>query len=210
MIFAHFIKAFKSMWSGAAAAAAAGPIILWISDLDPPWPPGSATKVTTLFCVVAVILAYALSLTLAEKHIRTNSKHKFIRKQLPNIIGSAFLSIGLLAGIAYLWLYSEVVVTDTIYTQPRNIIVRKVVGYQVRNGINVNATTNNLVLLQDALYDEEKVWTADSLQKARIHLLTTFLLTFFSLTLGSAILASRSVDKSRVRNDERKVNKYGE
>ncbi|HME44995.1 MAG TPA: hypothetical protein VKF36_18020 [Syntrophorhabdales bacterium] len=195
MTFTHFIKTFRSMWGGAAAAAAAGPVILWVSELDPPWPPNNATKVTTLFCAVALILAYVSSRTLKQVAGQTVSRRELIKKKSPYIIGSAFLMIGLIFGIAYLWIYSKVVVTDTIHLQSRTVVIRKVVGTDTKAAIAANATSN-IELLQNALYDEEKVWTADSLLNARMSLLTTFIFTFFSLTFGTALLASVSADES--------------
>ena len=66
MMFNNFINILKSFWGGAAAVAVAGPLILWGSELDPPWPPGNASRITTLFCATAVILAYALGRTLGN------------------------------------------------------------------------------------------------------------------------------------------------
>jgi hypothetical protein len=196
MTFLKFLKAFRSIWGGAALAAAGGPIILWASELDPPWPPNSASKITTLFCAVAILLSYFINRVLAEKQQLLNSKHRFVVKQLSGVIGSIFLVIGLLFGGAYLWIYGKFVVTDTIQTKNNILIVRKVVGDKVRKGIN-SETTTNIDLLRDHLYDEEAIWTADSLQKARMSLLVTFSLTFFSITFGTAMLATMDQPQSK-------------
>jgi len=196
MTFSHFIKQFKSMWGGAVIAATSGPAILWLSGLDPPWPPGGASKIATLFCAVAAIMAYALGNTLVDKNPKISKKYSFLKKQSHRIVGTAFLTIGLAMGIAYLWIYSSVVLADTIQIQSKNVIVRKVVGNEIRNGIHAEGKTK-LDLLRDHLYEEDRVWTADSLKAARMTLLGTFLITFFSITFGTAILAfSNPVEKN--------------
>lgn len=195
MTFSHFIKRFKSMWGGAVIAATAGPAILWLSGLDPPWPPGSASKIATLFCAVAAIMAYTMGNALADKKLKILKEYSFFRRQSHGIVGTAFLITGLVMGIAYLWIYSSVVVADTVQIQSKNVIVRKVVGKETRNGIHAEGKTK-LDLLRDHLYEEDRVWTAGSLKAARMTLLGTFLITFFSITFGTAILAfSNPVEK---------------
>lgn len=194
MTFASFLKALKFMWGTAVAAAAAGPLILWISGLEPPWPPG-AGKIATLFSAVAVLLAYPASRALANRHESLVDKRRNRGVRSPAIIGAIFLILGLLGAISYLWAYSTFVVTDLIETPSHIKVIRIVVGSDVRRGIQANGKTN-LELLQEHLYDPESVWTRDSLRWARTVLLTTFCSTFFLLTFGTAVLASLNVRAS--------------
>ncbi len=194
MTFASFLKALKSMWGTAVAAAAAGPVILWISDVEPPWPTG-ADKIATLFCAVAVLLAYIVSRALADQHESPVGKRRNRGVRLPTIIGATFLILGLLGATGYLWAYSTFVVTDSIEIQSNIKLVHIVVGLHVRQDIQVNGRTN-LELLRDHLYVPESVWTQDSLRWARMVLLTTFCSTFFLLTFGAAVLASLDVRQS--------------
>src|SRR5712692_10630124 len=99
MTFASFLKAFKSMWGTAVAAAAAGPVILWISDVQPPWPTG-ADKIATLFCAVAMFLAYIVSRALADQHESPVGKRGGRSVRLPAIIGATFLILGLLGAVS--------------------------------------------------------------------------------------------------------------
>lgn len=190
MTFVQFLRAFKSLWGGAAIAAASGPLILWASELDPPWPPGSASKIAALFCAAALMLTYIFVHSLADERERTKKRGRTRINQLSYLAGFAFLMIGLAMLIAYLWIYSTAIVADTIQTPPgHNVIVRKIVGDTVREGVIVDGKSN-LDLLRDHLYEEDRIWTEESLRKARMSLLTTFLLAFFFLTFGAALLAS--------------------
>jgi hypothetical protein len=188
MTFSQFIKLFKSMWGGAVIAATAGPSVLWLSGLDPPWPPGSASKIATLFCAVAAIMAYALGNALSDNKLKIFKNNSFLKRQSHGIVGTVFLMVGLIMGIAYLWTYSSVVVADTIQIQSKNVVVRKVVGDEIRDGVITDGKTK-LDLLRDHLYEEDRVWTPESLKAARMTLLTTFLTTFVCITFGTAILA---------------------
>jgi multisubunit Na+/H+ antiporter MnhB subunit len=174
----QFLVSFKSVWGGAVVAATAGPLGLWAMDLEPPWPP-SVGKVATLFCAVAVLLAYVVSRSFAPRSERA----KTVR-----LIAITLLAVGLTAILAYLWAYSHYVVTDSIERSGRTEIIRMIVGSTLRPGIEPGTATQ-LDLLRDNLYDPEAVWTRQSISTARMILLISFVLSFFMLTFGAALLA---------------------
>ena len=178
MSLADFFGSFKSVWGGAAVAATAGPLGLWALDLEPPWP-SSAGKVATLFCAVAVLLAYVVS-----RSITPRSKGA---KKL-RVIAPATLALGLIAIVGYLWAYGRYVVTDSIDRGGRTEIIRMIAGSELRPGIQAGTATQ-LDLLRDHLYEPEAVWTPQSISTARMLLLLSFVLSFFMLTFGAALLA---------------------
>jgi multisubunit Na+/H+ antiporter MnhB subunit len=185
MKLAEFFESFKSVWGGAAVAAAAGPLGLWAMDLEPPWPP-SVGKVATLICTVAVLLAYIVSRSFAPR-----SK----RAQKTRLIAMGMLVLGLIAILGYLWAFGRYIVTDSIERGGRTEIIRTIVGSELRPGVEPGATPVDL--LRDNLYDAEAVWTPQSISTARMALLLSFVLSFFLLTFGAALLAT--LEKSAKR-----------
>lgn len=182
----QFFGSFKSVWGGAVVAATAGPLGLWALDLQPPWP-SSAGRVATLFCTVAILLAYIVSRSLAgggKRDAGPGSK----RARKARWIAIAMLSLGLATAIGYLWAYERFVVTDSIERGGRTEIIRTIVGSELRQGIDAGSATQ-LDLLRDNLYDPEAVWTSRSIGNARLMLLTSFVLMFFMLTFGAALIA---------------------
>jgi hypothetical protein len=178
MNLAQFFGSFKSVWGGAVIAATAGPIGLWAMDLEPPWPP-SVGKVATLFCAVAVLLAYVVSRSFAP-----GSK----RAKTTRLLAIALLALGLIAILGYLWAYSRYVITESVERGGRTEIVRMIAGSQLRPGVKPGDATQ-LDLLRDNLYDPEAVWTPQSISTVRMMLLSSFVFSFFTLTFGAALLA---------------------
>lgn len=81
------VESLKSAWGVVTAAAVAGPLPLWTSDLQPPWPSGS-TVVATTVCATAIWLAFRL-------------KSMGRRQSVPKILGFADLIVGLVLGALY-------------------------------------------------------------------------------------------------------------
>jgi hypothetical protein len=190
MTFGAFLRSFKSLWGLGAAAAAVGPLTLVASDLEPPWPAGAGT-LATLFCVVAILLAFALrrrmlsSASLLRGRAARGSATGGDRRLA--LLGAALLILGLAASLGYLWAYSTFVVTETRINGAREQSLRFVVGGELRSDVaDVGKSKHDLLL--DYASDPEAVWTAESLRSARLFLLTAFLLTFFLLTFGAALL----------------------
>jgi hypothetical protein len=175
----EYFASFKSVWGGAAIAAGAGPLGLWVADLEPPWPT-AVGKVATLFCAIAILIAFFVRPEASKKK----------RSSRGRAVGIALLVFGAVGVMGYLWAYSRYVVLDSIERAGRTEIIRIVIGSELRPGMQEEAAqTTNLDLLRDSLYEPEQVWTSDSVNSVRLILAASFVLSFVSLTAGAAVLA---------------------
>lgn len=166
----RLLEGLKSAWGMTMAAVAAGPLALWTSDLQPPWPEGS-TIVAMTACAAAIWLALVINAG--------------IRRQVHSrAISAAVLVAGLVLGCAYFWAYGRYVVTLDV--GPR--VLRVVIGDEFRPGISLKERTLRETL-DDSLWQPEKIWTESSLRFSNGCLLATFVAGFFCLTLGSALVA---------------------
>jgi hypothetical protein len=197
--FLDFLSAFKSFWGAAATAAAAGPIMMWATKLDPPWPPDDVGKIATIFCAVALILAFVMATRLKE------------RAMFVAAITSLVLGLGLV--IVYLSLYSLYVEKDSIEyrvgaASPTVTTFRLVVGTEQLH--EVRERLSNLELLQNHQFEPETIWTATSLRNTRISLFVSYVLSFTLLTFGAGLLAPlRSIGPTLRRGAARSPNKVG-
>jgi hypothetical protein len=164
------LEGLKSAWGMTMAAVAAGPLALWQTDLQPPWPEGS-TIVSTTACAAAIWLALVINAGVRRQvHLRVTSV--------------AVLVAGLVLGGTYFWAYGHYVVTLDV--GPR--VLRVVIGDEIRPGVSLKDKTLHETL-DDSLWQPEKTWTESSLRFSNGCLLATFVGSFFCLTLGSALVA---------------------
>ncbi|MBI3350128.1 MAG: hypothetical protein HY020_23320 [Burkholderiales bacterium] len=187
MKIADFFASFKSLWGAAAVAAGAGPLGLWIADLEPPWP-SSSGKVAALFCAIAILISFFVGPAGRDAEDSKVSRQK-ARRRGARIAGIALLVLGALGVGAYLWAYGRFVVQDAIDRGGRVEIIRTVVGTELRPGMGDIGSATSLDLLRDGLYDPERVWTSESVNMVRQLLAASFVLSFVLLTFGAALLA---------------------
>jgi len=135
--------------------------------------------------LVAVLLAF-----LASRSIGSASK----RARAAKAVSVFLLCLGLIGIMAYLWEYSRYVVTDSLELDGEPLLLRIVVGTELKDGVSRNGATD-LDLLRDNLYEPYAVWTPESVRNARIVLVGAFVLSFFSLTFGAAMLAPLACDQ---------------
>ena len=173
MSFKDQLESLKTAWGVVMAAVAAGPIALWTTELQPPWPSGSALVATTA-CAFAIWIAFS---------IRTLVKRLLLFKA----IGTASLVLGIGLGALYFAAFNRYVVSLDIESQqnPRNIPV--VIGGELKPGVMLGQRTEREALI-DALGESDKVWTERSIRWAKGSLLSTFVGAFFCLALGSTIV----------------------
>jgi len=181
MSLGDFLKAFKSIWGGLAAAAAAGPLLVWGGGLQPPWP-DSAAGITSVFCAVSILVGYALSRLLTTPRNDSRAVRRLI------LVGVVCLLSGLAGAATYLWAYSSRVVSETVVVKGSETTARFVIGTELLPGLP-NTKVPDIERLRDHRYEPAAVWTAASLRASRLLLLASFLATFFLLTLGSSLLA---------------------
>lgn len=187
MKIAEQLASFKSVWAAAAVAAGAGPLGLWAADLEPPWP-AQVGKVATLFCAIAILIAF----------FARGSARKGAPSSGARIVGIALLVLGALGVAGYLWAYSRYVVLDSIERGGRAEIVRSVIGSELRPGLEAAArSSTNLELLRDSLYEPEQVWTSESVNAVRLGLAASFVAGFVLLTAGAALLAQATAGRER-------------
>jgi len=179
----QYTKSFKSLWGLGVTLGTVGPLGLWVPNLNPPWP-WESSAITTLFCVVAVILGFTIT-----KHIKEDENESVSHSRWLTLLGSAILIVGLFSSVLYMNNYSLFVITEKQETPEGERTLRFVIGTEIKNGIVVNAESE-LELLRDNQYEPAKVWTRVSIHQARLKLLLSFISTFFFLTLGMAILAA--------------------
>lgn len=175
-----FLKSFKSTWGAVTAAAAAGPLLMWTKELQPPWPEG-VSPIASLFCAIAILVGYALSRLLTTPHTDRRAEHRLL------LAGSTCLLLGLVSAAIYLWAYSSRVVSETMIVRGGEATVRFVIGTELLPNL-VHSEAPDIERLRDYLYEPALIWTAASLRTSRLILLASFLVTFFLLTLGSCLL----------------------
>ncbi len=196
MKFSRYIKSFKTWWRLATLASVAGPLALWTPDLHPPWPTGAAA-IATLFCVVAILLAYIIGRYIGEKSRSRSQQKVFKRNSIIIVLASIFLILSLCLSITYLYVYSSYVVVVTKLTKDGEQALHFIVGAKIRDNINPKGKTKKELLL-DNLLEPEKVWTFNSIRTNRLLLLFSFVLMFFFLTLGFALLVSLSLSVENI------------
>lgn len=184
---ADFFSSFKSLWGAAAVAAGAGPLGLWVADLEPPWP-SSVGKVAALFCAVAILVSFFVGPGGREADGGRASAQQ-ARRRRGRTVGITLLLLGALGVGGYLWAFGRFVVQDAIDRGGRTEIIRTVIGTELRPGLGDLAGATNLDLLRDSLYEPERVWTPESVNTARQLLAVSFVLSFVLLTAGAALLA---------------------
>lgn len=177
----EYLKSFKSLWSLGVVAAASGPLALTFPELTPPWPTNSA-RIATIFSALAVILALVLGRELA-----THRKSAPNRDRRVTAVGSACVFIGLAGCFVYLTAYSKYVVVVTQPTVQGERHLRFVVGTEKLDPNSSPGTPEGL--LQNNMYEPERIWTSESLAHTRLFLFGSFALTFSILTFGLGLLA---------------------
>jgi hypothetical protein len=188
MKIADFFESFKSLWVAAAVAAGAGPLGLWVADLEPPWP-ASAGKVATLFCAIAILISFFVGPAVRDSENGASAGRQEKRGRGVRIAGITLLVLGAVGVFAYLWAFGRYVVQDSIERRGRTEIIRTVIGTELRPGMDDVSGFTNRDLLRDSLYDPEKVWTSESVNTVRQLLAGSFVLSFVLLTFGAALLA---------------------
>ena len=171
MTIANQLGLFKSAWGAVVAAVAAGPLVMWTSDLQPPWPPGSFA-IASLACAVAVWLAISL-------------KSLLTRPRNLKLIGAGSLLMGLVLGAMYVGAFSRYVQWFEIITETGTRTESVVVGTDQNPGVVLGKGGAKKALI-DALANADEVWTEASIMQSNEILLALFVSMFFFLTLGSA------------------------
>jgi hypothetical protein len=168
------IKDFKTFWGGAVAIATAGPLGLWVADLSPPWPQSAkaVTAAATLFCAAAVAIAVAIPM----------------RAQRRRLVGTVAVLLGLILCIAYLWAYSDHVVSRTQIVDGKPHLRRWVTGSELQPGAAAHGLTKE-ELLEWSNFEPTAVWTPASVSAARLQLVLKFFVGFSLLTSGLALLS---------------------
>jgi hypothetical protein len=177
----------RSSWSVSGFAlvlAATGPLLLWLPDLQPPWPEGSQ-MIATLLCVVVAMLAAALAKQFQSAATRAGADRQRSRVLLG--AGTGAIVLGLISGISYLAAFNQYVVSEQQSVGGEVRTVRVVIGNQLRP--DVDANERPVRLLQESGYEAERVWTRESLLRTRLHVFISFAATFVALTAGLALLA---------------------
>lgn len=171
MDFEDQLKSLKSAWGLVMAACAAGPLALWMSDLQPPSPSGSAVVATTA-CAVAIWLAFGL-------------KSVVRRPATLKLFGVACFVLGLLLEALYFSAFYQFVVSFEVEGHARTLPV--VVGYELQPGVQMGNKSAREALM-DNLGHAEQIWTEQSIRHANEILLGSFVGSFFFITMGSAIV----------------------
>lgn len=188
MRFGDYLRSFQSLWGIGVAVTVAGPLALWVPNLQPPWPEGSQ-MITTISCIIVAILSFSLS---REFLARTSGKSPSRVKRISLITAVSWgaLVLGLTCGIAYLRAFNLYVVSDQQQVGTEARVVRIVIGTELRS--EFRKTAEPLELLRDNGYDPERVWTRDSLLRARFLVFAFFAGMFMSITLGLGLLTAVS------------------
>lgn len=174
----RFFAYVKSLWGGASAVALAGPVALWAPGLEPPWPEGTAAIIALLFCVVALLIAYAGFHRLASQSKNVERMRNWARS-----IGCLALGSALVFCATYLYSYASYV---EVLDYPDRV-VRRVIGT-----ITIDpefADRNPEDLLRENQLKPEKIWTRQSLTNTRMLVLFSYVAMFFFLTFGFSSLA---------------------
>ena len=180
------LESLKTAWGVVMAAVAAGPTALWTTELQPPWPSGSALVATTA-CAFAIWIAFSIK-TLVKRLV------------LFKAIGTASLVLGVGFGALYFTGFNRYVISLDVESQqnPRSILV--VIGSELKLGVTLGQRTEREAL-NDALGEADKVWTERSIRLAKGSLLGTFVGAFFCLSLGSTIVTlSKRLTHPRAAN----------
>jgi TIR domain-containing protein len=184
MISGSYRRSYRYVSGFALVLAATGPLMLWVPDLQPPWPE-SSQMIATLFCAVVAILAAAWARQFRSAVTRAGAERQRSRVLLGAATGAIVL--GLISGISYLVAFNQYVVSEEQTVGGEVRTVRVVIGSQLRP--DVDANERPLRLLQESGYEPERVWTRESLIQARLRVFITFVATFVALTAGLALLA---------------------
>jgi hypothetical protein len=180
----RFFDFVLSLWGGACAVAVGGPAALWLPRLEPPWPEGSAAIVAVVFSVIALIIGYAY---LSPVRDSVAERERQARRGL--WIGCSALLGSLLLCALYLYSYSFYVVSDVKVEGNREIQIRRVVGTELLDARDAGRLPRELV--RENSFEEDKVWTRQSLTRARMLVLFTYVGMFFFLSLGLGSLSMR-------------------
>lgn len=178
-------RSYRSVSGFALVLAATGPLLLWVPDLQPPWPESSQT-IATIFCVVVAILAAAWARQFRSAVPRAGAERQRSRVLLG--AGTGAIVLGLIFGISYLVAFNQYVVSEQQTVGGEVRTVRVVIGSQLRP--EVDANERPLQLLQESGYEPERVWTRESLLQTRLRVFISFAATFVALTAGLALLAA--------------------
>lgn len=192
MITEKYSKSYKSVWGLGVAMTTAGPLALWLPELDPPWPSG-AGAFATLFCVIAIIIGTVVTRIyfVDVEHINKAEKQRRIRKTC--LIAAGLLLIGLLSAIIYIFNYSTRVITELQIANGQEHKLRFIIGNDIQNDI-LDKNKPPIELLRDYNYEPSKIWTPVSLSNSRVALLLSFAITFFLLNLGLAMICVSSAE----------------
>lgn len=180
----RFFDFVLSLWGGACVVAVSGPVALWIPSLEPPWPDGSSAIVAVVFSVIALIIGYAYL-----SPFRSSAAELKRRARQDMWIGCGALFGSLLLCALYLYSYSLYVVVDVKLEGEREVQIRRVVGSELLDP--KDDRTLPRVLLKENNFEEDKVWTRQSLTNARMLVLFSYVGMFFFLSLGLSSLSMR-------------------
>ena len=176
----------SSLWASACAVAIAGPIALWIPGLEPPWPEGSAAIVAVVFSVIALVIGHVCFLPIGRSAVE---HERLTRRSL--WIGCASLLVSVLLCVVYLYGYSMYVVAESKLEGTREVRIRRVVGTELIDA--KNAKRPDIDLLKEYSFEEDRLWTRQSLTGPRLFVLLPYAGMFFFLSLGLSSLARRIV-----------------
>ena len=150
---------------------------MWVPGLEPPWPEGRAAIVGVVFCVVALIIGHAIF----SKRGRTAPDRARLAL-LSQWAGCASLLASLALCATYISAYSLYVVTDVKVEGEREVQIRRVIGAELRDPKNAGQLEQALLL--DNQFEEDRVWTRQSLTRTRLLVLFSYAGMFFFLALG--------------------------
>lgn len=166
--FSDYVSGFKSGWGALAAAAAAGPVVLFLTDLAPPWPNESgaaAGALGTFSTISGLLFAY----------LDGGSGKRWRRR--------AILSVGSAVAFALLYIacWSVTVVEVPQRTAESDVLRRFVIGFAEHpEGLSP----------ADAIrtYGPDEAYPRMSLLAGRVSLLASWMAIFLSLSYGFGLL----------------------
>ena len=190
----EILRSYRSWWGLAVICAIAGPLLLWMPNLQPPWPEGSH-----VIAAVLAIVAGILSILIARYFLSNRSKPARARRPMFALgIGAAAAVTGLVCGVYYLILFNRHVIVDSQTINGEERQIRIVIGAELRGDLD-NPGERPLQLLQEHGYEPERIWTRASIVSARLLIFGDFVAAFVFLTTGLALLATISSGRAQAR-----------
>jgi hypothetical protein len=177
MSLGSYLKAHKAVLSWGSGSASF-PLLAYLADLQPPWPPG-ITPLSTLFVLIAAVVAWEFA--------------RNARRQKRRLMILWSLVVAVLAISSYSYAYSRFV--DAVPTQPSARVIR---GYECTAEAKLVYGTACPALPSDALenaaWEPTELWTRASITNVRLLLALAWLVFTFSVgfTVG-AVVAGRKM-----------------